>query len=713
MAGELSLDVAAAWLGAVYGALIAEKGQLGEGSLPGWMTPRRRRPLRFTLSSKIDVAIARAIHPDITQGYARADSAMVLRRQVYERSLRTFLPACATALRGVTNDGLSRQEEELRRLSTRFARPGVEDDLHESAKRIWWPLRETLPGGVDVPLLTESTGEQPAQAESEILPGGVKEPSAPQKTSDRQIAPPADFVNRQRLLAAIKSERDALEQRGAVETSRLLATIAVHPQAKEIMRLYVASPLKGTDRIKAEIGRAVAATADLRKRLTAPETEDDAWGYAPLVVGAVVQLRLNEVPGLPEFAVAMGRLLAMTNTTVIIGGATMLMIALSIPFIGPLGAVVVGTLDLALAGTDVGITLLQMHEQEIAATATNFQPDENKLATHPDGFDAALGIAAAFLSAIFLAGAARRLLKTRPRPPEVLKSTDRTKVPPAKAPDPRAVSHRGIEAEAVTATDPGIAGLGTEIAPPGVGSKIDTAPPLKASGEVRTIREEAPTPGVSKQERLTSERGIQATSAAPARPIVPPELISTNVHLSGDTANTGGITRIWAHREPDGTLAFRIDGELGDALPRPHPNTPDFNREPPPGSMIGLPDYEIAHLWGPGFGDEARDGMMYAPREMNQVFQNRFIESRLRELHTLARRQGATIKLTASAKSYPLKTWRGHEMLKEVSYDFQVRLADGTTLQIGRVEITVPPPRSTDRFTVQVSPGSAAVWSLL
>ena len=179
---------------------------------------------------------------------------------------------------------------------------------------------------------------------------------------------------------------------------------------------------------------------------------------------------------------------------------------------------------------------------------------------------------------------------------------------------------------------------------------------------------------------------------------------------------TGGIKEIKGHRSLDGSLDITIKGELKDPLPRDSPQTPNFNKQPPSGSEIGLSDHEIAHLWGPGFGDEARDGMMYAPTEVNQVLQNRTIEDRLRELHKLARREGATIEVTARATSHPLQTWRGHEMLKDVSYRFDVRFTDGSTYRIGEVDISVPPPTSSGtssgRFTYKVRGGSLGVWSL-
>jgi hypothetical protein len=153
---------------------------------------------------------------------------------------------------------------------------------------------------------------------------------------------------------------------------------------------------------------------------------------------------------------------------------------------------------------------------------------------------------------------------------------------------------------------------------------------------------------------------------------------------------------------------------LKPVLDRKNPaETPNFNVEPPTGDDIRLPDYEVAHLWGPGFGDEARDGIMYAPREVNQKWQNHGIESRLRELRDLASEEGCTIELIVRAKSYPRNIWYGHEMLKEVSYRFRVRYSDGSTEPVARVDISVPPPKSRDEVTMDVISGSASPWSLM
>src|SRR4051794_10333839 len=121
-----------------------------------------------------------------------------------------------------------------------------------------------------------------------------------------------------------------------------------------------------------------------------------------------------------------------------------------------------------------------------------------------------------------------------------------------------------------------------------------------------------------------------------ATPVVaPPLFLEYGLHLNRTTAGTGGIRRITGRHMADGSQMIEI---LGDLLPpiTPRAAAPNYNRRLPAGRAIGLPDYEIAHLWGPGFGDEAWDGMMYAPREVNQEWQNQQVERLLRDLRGMA-----------------------------------------------------------------------------
>ena len=204
------------------------------------------------------------------------------------------------------------------------------------------------------------------------------------------------------------------------------------------------------------------------------------------------------------------------------------------------------------------------------------------------------------------------------------------------------------------------------------------------------------------------------TTRTPRVPAEPPRLIGQNATPSGDTAGTGGIREIRANLSADGTLSVEINGDLRQPIPRR--TAPNFNRTVPSGNDIGLTDYEAAHNWGPGFGDEARDGMMYAPRDVNQLFQNQDIESRLRELFRLAEQEGATIHVSVKTTSHPLNTWRGHHMLKDASYHFEVSFPDGPSVTIGEVDIHVPPPTArgtaSGTATVGVTGGSNGTWSL-
>lgn len=170
-----------------------------------------------------------------------------------------------------------------------------------------------------------------------------------------------------------------------------------------------------------------------------------------------------------------------------------------------------------------------------------------------------------------------------------------------------------------------------------------------------------------------------------------PLFFETGFILNRETARRGGIRRISVRRMADGTPEYEIQGVLLTPI-RPRSAAPNYNRMLSTGREIGLPDYELAHLWGPGFGDEAWDGMMYAPRVVNQEWQNRGIEERLRDLQTLAGPRGVTIELTAKSRAHPIRTWRGHQLLREASYTFSGREAGRPAVWMGRVEILVGTP---------------------
>jgi Bacterial toxin 4 len=109
---------------------------------------------------------------------------------------------------------------------------------------------------------------------------------------------------------------------------------------------------------------------------------------------------------------------------------------------------------------------------------------------------------------------------------------------------------------------------------------------------------------------------------------------------------------------------------------------------------LKLTDWEAAHLWGPGFGDEAAAGMMLAPKDVNQVWQNRGVEKFLRELRGMAGDQGLIVRVRAVARSHP-RTFAGgmgDSLLQSVQYDFTVEAPGQSPRPYGQVSFSVGTP---------------------
>ena len=396
-------------LGAVYIELfrkgIIGKAPMGGWAMPAWLAPKRAGLLSgFGLTSKIDVALSAVYYGWLARDYPMVSQSY--NRRAYEEDLRIFHPELAKLLPIVVDESLTEQVRVLRVIGRKFSSPGISERLHESALRIG-----SISGG------TEPTAQDLQEIDSRRkspLMGGA---SYREQFEFNQGRNP---VTRTRVLKAIKAERDRLEAKLVApldpreykaasiekEISFLLSMLSVHPDTVKLLDLYARSPITGTERMDGEIQRAIDATVSLRNRLMNYDA-DDAWQYAPFVKAAVDRLKMLDVAGLPEFCVGMGRLLAQTKTDALMSTAAMVMVGLTIAFTGPVGAAVVGTLDLALTGMGVAVVRIRMYEQDIAATASNFSPEDLKLTEPADGDELALSIAGAFLSAVFLAGSVR------------------------------------------------------------------------------------------------------------------------------------------------------------------------------------------------------------------------------------------------------------------------------------------------------------------
>jgi len=149
------------------------------------------------------------------------------------------------------------------------------------------------------------------------------------------------------------------------------------------------------------------------------------------------------------------------------------------------------------------------------------------------------------------------------------------------------------------------------------------------------------------------------------------------------TAGTGGIKRISALRSVRGRIEVSIEGvllpplcrgtDIGSQGQTKAPRYNDLLRKKQnvkdlSAWLRGIEFYQIAHLWGPGFGDEAAAGMMWAPREMNLETQNSGIEQFLREYSSEAAQIGDSVYLKATAVSWDWKD-NAADLLRFAEYE--------------------------------------------
>jgi hypothetical protein len=175
-----------------------------------------------------------------------------------------------------------------------------------------------------------------------------------------------------------------------------------------------------------------------------------------------------------------------------------------------------------------------------------------------------------------------------------------------------------------------------------------------------------------------------------------------DLHIAG----RGAIEKLTARKTAEGGKVVTIEGRALPSIKNRAKEAPNFNKtDPKTGKLItaeelGLSasDWEWAHLWGPGWGDEAAAGLTLAPREVNQVYQGRGLEKYVRKLAQLADKVGAEVRVKASATSWANPTPGGWEtssdveFLKKAEYKITLELPDGRKLYNDVVLDVAEPP---------------------
>ncbi len=189
------------------------------------------------------------------------------------------------------------------------------------------------------------------------------------------------------------------------------------------------------------------------------------------------------------------------------------------------------------------------------------------------------------------------------------------------------------------------------------------------------------------------------------------------------TAGTGGIQKIEEKYDALGVRSTTIEGELKPGMNRML--APNFNRawkrsdlaDQIASSLIARKNmdqaaarqaadalagnYEAAHLWGPGFGDEAAAGMLWAPIDVNQNMQNRFAELFARDLQK-AVNSGGKVTITATSIPFDSETLiknglpANAKFLEHAEYKIAVEMPGKPPMEV-RITVTagVPGPKAT------------------
>lgn len=182
------------------------------------------------------------------------------------------------------------------------------------------------------------------------------------------------------------------------------------------------------------------------------------------------------------------------------------------------------------------------------------------------------------------------------------------------------------------------------------------------------------------------------------------------------TAGGGGIWDNHAGISRNNEHVATVNGEVLDPQRLPDGRIKRANLEktlPSPELIDSLKDrgYQRAHLWGPQFGDEAANGIMYAPGSFNTGRQ-RVLEATIAGMRkNLDLADGERLVLQARATSFPRDQFGG-QALSRAEYDFAVVRtgSDGRTRIIERVGVSFkvdPPPKST--WQSQTHPGGL-IW---
>jgi hypothetical protein len=333
LVATLAQGVAAERLGCVF-ELTAARGGL----------PLNRNAIPTAASNAaLPVAILAALGSVFGSDGFRPQTGKTNRYALYKADYDAVMPLLDTAVRTWTNGTLTTELEKLNTLLWNLQRTQTASDLHHRAFNV---ARTGGYGPSDLEIKT-AYGNPRLRQQSDHL---YYDPSL-----DKIIyryGPPRPEANLQQL---IRARLAPLVRREMDET---LSSLFVHPRGIDILREYSVSPEAGTRCASWHVSAARDAVIGFRKELIDPDNSNAVSRYPGLVLGGVASLGLHDLPGFPEYAVAIGQVLAASRAEPLVGAAGVALFAIGLVLTGPAGLLVLAAADLAVAGATTALAFL-------------------------------------------------------------------------------------------------------------------------------------------------------------------------------------------------------------------------------------------------------------------------------------------------------------------------------------------------------------------
>jgi hypothetical protein len=417
-----SLEDAARGLGKVYQALADRDRGLGTWALPSYRNAMGER----VLSPQLDAPTAAAFGAGLSR---------VARMQRYDRYHETVIPELQRSAKAWGVRTLARHAGTLAELKGEVARPGLGGWLHEAAVEIVRDSRDCRAGALER-YRSELVGMGYPSARTATLPDVGREDCLRRAASaflDRE-SKEYDYVPRSGIAPQLRKRY--------LDILRIITTLNRFP---DLIEAYERSASDGTTLLQSLIDGAARSVWEFSDSID--KNSGSIWRYSVLILGGVRDLGLGGVPGFPEYAVAVGRVYGSRSPAQLLTYVGMGLLVVGLVSTGAGAGLAV--LDVLTGGAAAYFNWVRDRQQELAAKASMFLPDQGKFASEYGYGDTALAVAFTLLSALSLLRTARAPAAAPAGPPKPAKPP----VPPRGIPEPPAAG-AGEAASARAAAPP-------------------------------------------------------------------------------------------------------------------------------------------------------------------------------------------------------------------------------------------------------------------